>query len=168
MCECVCYYAYFYYVNKLYVHVCVLERAKHRFFALPNPLSCSVMNKMCLKQTPKRGNILILQQSRCTIPFLFMWSHDTGVDNQHSHHAINVGGQRKAEMDKSTIGQKPQRIKIKANKTPKRRNILILQQSRYTIPFLFMWSHDAGVDNQHSRHAITITDREKLKWTKAP
>ena len=80
----------------------------------------------------------------------------------------HVGGQRKAEIDKSTIGQKPQRIKIKANKTPKRRNILILQQSRYTIPFLFMWSHDTGVDIQHSRHAITITDREKPKWTKAP
>ena len=44
MCECVCYCAYFYYVNKLYVHVCVLERAKHSFFALPSPLSCSVMN----------------------------------------------------------------------------------------------------------------------------
>ena len=30
--------------------VCVLERAKHSFFALPNPLSCSVMNKTCLNQ----------------------------------------------------------------------------------------------------------------------
>ena len=50
MCECVCYCVYFYYVNKLYVHVCVLERAKHSFFALPNPLSCSVMNKICLNQ----------------------------------------------------------------------------------------------------------------------
>ena len=50
MCECVCYCAYCYYVNKLYVHVCVLERAKHSFFALPNPLSCSVMNKICLNQ----------------------------------------------------------------------------------------------------------------------
>ena len=48
MCECACYCAYFYYVTKLYVHVCVLERAKHSFFALPNPLSCSVMNKICL------------------------------------------------------------------------------------------------------------------------
>ena len=52
MYECVCYCAYFYYVNKLYVHVCVLERAKHSFFALPNPLSCSVMNKICLNQGP--------------------------------------------------------------------------------------------------------------------
>ena len=50
MCECVCYCAYFYYVIKLYVYVCVLERAKHSFFALPNPLSCSVMNKICLNQ----------------------------------------------------------------------------------------------------------------------
>ena len=32
----------------------------------------------------------------------------------------HVGGQRKAKMDKSTIGQQPQRIKIKADKTPKR------------------------------------------------
>ena len=30
--------------------VCVLERAKHSFFALLNPLSCSVMNKICLNQ----------------------------------------------------------------------------------------------------------------------
>ena len=51
MCECVCYCAYFINVNKLYVHVCVLERAKHSFFALPNPLSCSVMNKICLNQS---------------------------------------------------------------------------------------------------------------------
>ena len=32
------------------MYVCVLERAKHNFFALPNPLSCSVMNKICLNQ----------------------------------------------------------------------------------------------------------------------
>ena len=171
-------------------------------------------------QNPQKWeNILILQQSRCTIP----WSHDTGVDDQHSRHAItcsdrkakmdkstigqkpqiikskrtkphkmrkyfntptikdpmitwyrcgqstfsscdHVGGQRKAKMDKSTIGRKPQRIKIKADKTPQIwENILILQQSRCTIP----WSHDTGVDDQHSRHAITWADREKQKWTKA-
>ena len=63
----------------------------------------------------------------------------------------HVGGQRKAKIDKSTILHIPQRIKIKADKTKKRENILILQQSRCTIK----WSHDTGVDNQHSRHAIT-------------
>ena len=57
MCERVCYCAYFINVNKLYVHMCVLERAKHSFFALPNPLSRSAMNKICLRfktqtQTP--------------------------------------------------------------------------------------------------------------------
>ena len=31
MCECVCYCAYFINVNKLHLHVCVLERAKHLF-----------------------------------------------------------------------------------------------------------------------------------------
>ena len=35
----------------------------------------------------------------------------------------HVGGQRKAKMDKSTIGRKPQRIKIKADKTPKNEKI---------------------------------------------
>ena len=69
---------------------------------------------------PKDENILLLQPSRCTIPSLVMSSHDTGVDDQHSHHAGHVGGQRRAKMDKSTIGQQPQRIKIKADKTPKR------------------------------------------------
>ena len=80
----------------------------------------------------------------------------------------HVGGQRKAKMNKRTIGQKPQRIKIKTDKTPKSENILILQQSRCMIPFLLMWSHDTGVDNQHSFHAITWADREKPKWTNAP
>ena len=36
---------------KQIICACVcLERAKHSFFALPNPLSCSVMNKICLNQ----------------------------------------------------------------------------------------------------------------------
>ena len=80
----------------------------------------------------------------------------------------HMGGQRKAKMDYSTIRQKKQRIKLKADKTPKRENMLILQQSRCTIPFLFMWSHDTGVYNQHSCHVITWVDREKPKWAKAP
>ena len=79
-----------------------------------------------------------------------------------------MGGQKKVKMDKNTIGQKPQTIKIKADKTPKRQNILILQQSTRTIPFLFMWALDIGVDNQHFHHAIPWADREKPKWTKAP
>ena len=69
----------------------------------------------------------------------------------------HVGRQRKAKIYQNTIGQKPQRIKIKADKILKRENILILQQSRCTI----QWSHDTGVDSQHSRHAITWVDREK-------
>ena len=133
-------------------------------------------------QNPQKWeNILRLQQSRCTIP----WSHDTGVDNQHSHYAItwpdrekqkwtkapyhetpkgsesrqtnppkmrkyfknstievynpmitwyrcgqstfsschHVAGQRKAKMDKNTIGRNPQRIRIKVDKTPKNEKI---------------------------------------------
>ena len=81
-----------------------------------------------------------------------------GAHNQH-----HVGAQRKAPMDKSTIGQKPQRIKIKADKTSKRGNILVRQQSRCTITFMVMWSR--------SQHLWTInitrTHREKPKWTKA-
>ena len=34
----------------------------------------------------------------------------------------HVGGQRKAKIDKSSIGQKYQRKKLKADKTPKKRN----------------------------------------------
>ena len=34
------------------------ERAKHSFFALPNPLSCSVMNKM-FKPTVKKGHCTV-------------------------------------------------------------------------------------------------------------
>ena len=296
----------------------------------------------------KWENILRLQQSRCMIP----WSHDTGVDNQHSCHAItwphrekqkwtkappdkspkgsesretnppkmrkyfktptikvydpmitwyicgqstfsscyHVAAQKKAKMDKSTTGRKPQKIRIKADKSPKNEkifydsnnqgvqshnhmiqvwtinilvmpsrgrtekskngqkhhrtkapkdqnkggqnppkmrkyfmtptnkvydpiitwyrsgqstlsscnhvaaqrkskngqkhhrtkapkdqnqggqnpqkweNILWLQQSRCTIP----WSHETGVDNQHSRQAIMWPHRVKHKWTKAP
>ena len=193
------------------------------------------MDKSIIRQKPQRirikadktpkneKNILRLQQSRCTIP----WSHDTGVDNQHSRHAItwphrekqkwtkapqverakgsesrrtkppkmrkyfktprikvydpmitwyrygqstfsschHVAAKRKAKMEKSTILQKQERIRIKVDKTPKNeKNILRLQQSRCTIP----WSHDTGVDNQHSHHAITWLHREKQKWTKAP
>ena len=76
----------------------------------------------------------------------------------------HLSRQRKAKMNKSTIGRKYQRIKIKADKTTKRENILILQQSRCTIP----WSHDTGVDKKHCRHATTCSYREKPKWTKAP
>ena len=37
----------------------ILERAKHSFFALPNPLSCSVMNKICLNQRLTSGTIYL-------------------------------------------------------------------------------------------------------------
>ena len=59
MCECVCYCAYFINVNKLYVHVCVLERAKHSFFALPKTLSCSAMNKMFKPNTKAENHLQI-------------------------------------------------------------------------------------------------------------
>ena len=36
--------------HKVHKSQFILERAKHSFFALPNPLSCSVMNKICLNQ----------------------------------------------------------------------------------------------------------------------
>ena len=108
---------------------------------------------------PKWENILILQQSRCTMP----WSHDTGVDNQHSRYAItgrtekSKNGQKrhrtKAPKDQNQSGQNPQKWE----------NISILQQSRCTIK----WSLDTGVDNQHSCHAITWADREKAKMDKS-
>ena len=53
MCECVLLLCLLYQCKQIIcacVCVFVLERAKHSFFALPNPLSCSVMNKICLNQ----------------------------------------------------------------------------------------------------------------------
>ena len=68
--------------------------------------------------------------------------------NGQKHHRT------KAPKDQNQGGQNPQKWE----------NILRIQQSRCTIP----WSHDTGVDNQHSRHAITWPDREKQKFTKPP
>ena len=71
--------------------------------------------------------------------------------------------------EKSKNGQKHHRTKAPKDQhqggqnLQKWENILRLQQSRCTIP----WSHDTGVDDQHSRHDITWTDREKQKYTKA-
>ena len=106
-------------------------------------------------------NILRLQQSRCTIP----WSHDTGVDNQKFSSCHHV-----ARTEKSKKGQKHHRTKAPKDQnqggqnSQKWENILRLQQSRCTIP----WSHDTGVDNQHSRHLITWLSRGSKEWTKAP
>ena len=69
-------------------------------------------------------------------------------NNWQKHHRT------KASKDQHQGTQNPQKWE----------NILRLQQSGCTIP----WSHDTGVDNQHSRHAIMWPDREKQKWTKAP
>ena len=154
----------------------------------PNDQNQSIQNSQ------KWENILILQQSRCTIP----WSHDTGVDNPHSRHTISwadrekqkwtkapydertkmseskrtkppkmrkyfntptikvhdpmitwyrcgkstfsscdhVGLQRKAKMDKSTIGRKPQRIRIKADKPPKMRKCFNTQTIKVHDPMI--------------------------------
>ena len=76
----------------------------------------------------------------------------------------------RGRTEKSKNGQKHHRTKApkdqhQGKQNPQKfENILRLQQSRCTIP----WSHDTGVDNQHSRHGITWPDREKQKWTKAP
>ena len=93
-------------------------------------------------------------------------------DNQHSPAIMpsQVWSWYHMDTEKSKNGQKHHRTKApkdqhQGGQNPQNwENILRLQQSRCTIP----WSHDTGVDNQHSRHAITWPDREKQKWTKAP
>ena len=76
----------------------------------------------------------------------------------------------RGRTEKSKNGQKQYSRKVKKDQNQggqnptKWENILRLQQSRCTI----IWSHETGVDNQHSRHAITWPHREKQKWTKAP
>ena len=86
----------------------------------------------------------------CTINILVMQSRGRTEKskNGQKHH------RKKAPKDQNQGGQNPQKCE----------NILRLQQSRCMIP----WSHDTGLDNQHSRHAITWPHREKQKWTKAP
>ena len=73
----------------------------------------------------------------------------------------HVSRQTRAQMRKSITGQKPQRIKIKVDKSNKTENNLILQQLNCTIPFLLMRSHCTGVHNPNSVHMIKWRDREK-------
>ena len=65
MCECVLLLCLLYQCKQIIcacVCVCVLERAKHSFLALPNPSSCSVMNKICLNQVwPEKLHVLPLK-----------------------------------------------------------------------------------------------------------
>ena len=87
-----------------------------------------------------------------------VWTINILVMPSHGRTEKSKNGQKhhrsKEPKDQNQGGQNPQKWE----------NILRLQQSRCTIP----WSHDTGVDNQHSRHAITWSHREKQKWTKAP
>ena len=83
-------------------------------------------------------NILVMPSRGCT----------EKSKNGQKHHIT------KASKDQNQAGQNHQKWE----------NILRLQQSRWTIK----WSHDTGVDNQHSHHAVTWPHREKQKWTKAP
>ena len=53
----------------------------------------------------------------------------------------HVGRQRKAKMDKSTIGQQSYLIKIKEDKTPKRWKYFTFQLSRCTISHLWSCDH---------------------------
>ena len=55
----------------------------------------------------------------------------------------HVGGQRKATMDKSTIGQRPQRM------------VLLSILAFFCLP---TWLHDENVDCPHLYHVITWTE----------
>ena len=93
---------------------------------------------------------------------MITWNRSGQSTFSSCHH---MEAQRKAKMDKSTTGQKAPKDQDQGGQNPpKWENILRLQQSRCRIP----WSHDTGVDNQHSGHTITWLHREEQKWTKAP
>ena len=90
-----------------------------------------------------------------------MWSRDTGVHIPHSVNMIMWWDREKPNGQKHHKTKAP-RIKIKADKSPKKQNnILIFQQSRCTIPFLFIWSRDTDEHNPNSVQIITWWDREK-------
>ena len=68
VCVCVCVHvhvcALYYHCNLcilvwVLVSVCVMERAKHSFLLCPIPLSCLVINKICLNKVVMMINILL-------------------------------------------------------------------------------------------------------------
>ena len=114
--------------------------------------------KIKVDKSNKTENNLILQQLNCTIPFLFMRSHCTGVHNPNFVHMIKWWDREKPNGQKHHRTKAP-RIKINADKSPANpKNILILHKSRCTIPFLFMWSRDTGVHIPHSVNMIMWWD----------
>ena len=104
---------------------------------------------------PKEKIFVILQHSRCMIPFLFMWSHDVGVDNYHSLSCDHFSQIEKSQNGQKHYRTKAPKIKLKADKTPKERKYSNTPRIMVYNTISFMWSHDTGVDNQHSCHAIT-------------
>ena len=59
-----------------------MERAKHSFFALPNPLSCSVMNKISLNQIERSLKASLESRSSSTTSEVSKYIHtDNPNDN---------------------------------------------------------------------------------------
>ena len=63
--------------------VCVLERANHSFFALPNLLPCSVMNKICLNQKRYRNRVENNIFTVCTLCTLCHTFPDKTINNYY-------------------------------------------------------------------------------------
>ena len=102
------------------------------------------------------------------------------MDNQHSRHAITFFGQRKVKMDKSATGQKHQRIKLKADKTPEKRKYFNTPTIKVYDPMItwyrggqstFLSCHYVGLQRKAKIHKSAIgqkPQRIKLKVDKTP
>ena len=112
------------------------------------------------KTIKKWENILRLQQSSCTIP----WSHDTGLDNQHSRHAITWLHREKQKWTKAPQDESPKESESRRTKPPKMRKYFKTPTIKVYDPMITWYR----CGHQHSRHAITWKHRVKQKWTKAP
>ena len=75
--------------------------------------------KLKVDKTPQKRQYFNTTTIKVYDPMITLYRGGQSTFSSCNH----VGEQRKAKMDKSAIGQKPQRIKLKVNKTPQKENI---------------------------------------------
>ena len=105
-------------------------------------------------------NILRLQQSRCTIP----WSHDTGVDNQNSHHAIMWPNREKQKWTKAPQDESPKGSESRRTKLPKMGKYFKTPTIKVYDPMI-TW-YRCGQSTFSSFNHVAV--QRKQEWTKAP
>ena len=88
--------------------------------------------KLKADKTPKKRKYLNTPTIKVYDPMITWYRGGQSTFSSCDH----VGGQRKAKMDKSAIGQKPQRIKLNADKTAKKRKYFNTQTIKVYDPMI--------------------------------